>query len=109
MPDISKDKVGWNFEGLFIQEADGSRYLVRKDGVIKRICTATIRANDVNIENKIMIDTSFSSGVVGMSGGPIIMVTTKEVIGLMCVGLPPDVKIKNQIMAISTDEIIKVL
>jgi V8-like Glu-specific endopeptidase len=107
MPYMSK--IWWGEEGLFILEADASRYMIEKEGDIRRTYKATIRANDINIRDKKMIETSFASGVIGMSGGPILAKRTKEAIGLMSVGLPPDIKIKNQIRAISIEEIIKVL
>lgn len=107
MPHVSN--FGWRSEGIFIQNAYASKYLVEREGIIRRICIANIKENDVNIKDKIIIDTSFASGFIGMSGGPIIKKTTQEVLGLMCIGLPPDVTIKDQIMAISIEEIMKVL
>jgi len=44
-------------------------------------------------------------GIKGMSGGPLVKKDTGEVIGMMSFGLPFDKKIKENLFAVSIDEI----
>jgi hypothetical protein len=60
----------------------------------------------IKLKNICVIETSYG-GVIGMSGGPLIDVQTNEIIGMMSIGLPVDLKEKKSIFAISIMEIIK--
>ena len=77
-------------------------------GSIRLIDRISINSKNVNIRDVEIIETSYP-GRIGMSGGPLINNETKEVIGLMSIGLPPDVVEKQTVAAISIFEILAVL
>jgi len=64
----------------------------------------TVNAPDIKLSDVISVETSFS-GIVGLSGNLLIRQSSKEVIGLMSIGLPPDTPEKTRLFAISVKEI----
>lgn len=74
-----------------------------KKGKIISINFRSVQSQDVNILNKLLIQPSFIAKV-GMSGGPLIK--HDKIIGLMSFGFPIDSLIKNEVYAISINEIL---
>jgi hypothetical protein len=67
-----------------------------------------INAADIKMSNVNGLETSYG-GTQGMSGGPLINSQTDEIIGLMSIGLPANVQIKQSLFAVAIDEINKKL
>lgn len=64
----------------------------------------TVSATDIKMTNVKGFETSYG-GIIGMSGGPLINKQTDEIIGLMSIGLPADIQVKQSLFAVSIDEI----
>lgn len=103
MPDV---KSKWQIDHLAIERAKLSGHIADKDGSIVAIKILDINANDIKLGKVQGIEVSFP-GMVGMSGGPLISKRTNKVIGILSIGLPPDVPIKKTIFAISMYEVIR--
>ncbi|MCE4217597.1 hypothetical protein GD586_09055 [Pseudarcicella sp. GAP-15] len=103
MPNLN---IQWGQQGLEISSCAYNGTGTTAVGFIKSTPSLTITANDIKLKNICGIETSYG-GVVGMSGGPLIDVQTNEIIGMMSIGLPVDLKEKKSIFAISIMEIIK--
>ena len=102
MPQINAE---WGLKGLIIKSANLNSSISDASGIVRESKKDTVNANDVKILNKTIIVTSYP-GNVGMSGGP--MFNEKNlVVGLMSIGLPPDVTQKDFLGAIWIDEILK--
>lgn len=101
-------KTLWTKDCLAIEQADLSNAISDRTGVISAVKLLDVKANDVNLNNVKGILLSFS-GIAGMSGGPLITMSTGEVVGLMSIGLPPDSKVKTTLLAISAEEIKKTM
>lgn len=95
---------GWREDKLVITYANTKNNISDGRGKISKIDKATLKSKDVNFYNKTLILTSYP-GNVGMSGGPLLN-ENNQVIGLMSIGLPPDVPNKTSIGAIWIDEIL---
>lgn len=114
MPDV---KASWAPDRLIIENCDLRSVIADREGFVKSIKTLTVNAKDIKLSNVTVAETSFS-GIVGMSGGPLIRKSSNEVIGLMSIGLPPeetryrstghDASEKRTLFAISVEEIKKV-
>lgn len=102
MPDVKK--VSWTSDRLIIESCDLRSVIADQEGFVKSIKTLTVNTNAIKVSNITGVETSFS-GIVGMSGGPLIRQFSNEVIGLMSIGLPPDVPEKTTLFAISVEEI----
>lgn len=98
--------VYWREKQLAIKSCNLEDVISDCEGVVKKILTFHIRAKDVNLKGVKGFETSFK-GVVGMSGSPVIRESTGEVIGILSIGLPPDVPAKKSIFAVSAEEILK--
>jgi hypothetical protein len=96
--------ISWASSGLIISSCNYNGTNVVVSGHIKSLSNITILANDINLNNVKGIETSYG-GIIGMSGGPLIVTETDEIIGLMSIGLPADVKVKKTLFAISLSEI----
>lgn len=105
MPDV---KANWAPDRLVIERCDLRSVTVVREGFVKSIKTLMVNAKDIKLNNIAGAETSFS-GVIGMSGGPLIRKSTNEVIGLMSIGLPPDIPEKKTLFAISAEEIKKAI
>ncbi|MFA5805655.1 MAG: serine protease [Melioribacteraceae bacterium] len=99
-------KAEWNNGKLLIQSYSLKNLETDKNGNVKEIKKATIRANDVNIVDVEVIQPTFGA-VVGMSGGPLIAKRTNKLIGLMSFGMPADSVKKEIVYAISSNELYK--
>lgn len=77
-----------------------------RTGFILKIIPATVHSNDVNINDIVVVEPSFAA-VEGMSGGPLLNKTNNKLIGLMSFGLPADKASKDEVFAISVNEIIR--
>ncbi len=98
----------WKDQRLQIDGCNLTSAIADQKGFIRNMYGITLRSNDVNLSNVKVIETSYP-GRTGMSGGPLLMAETREVVGLMSFGLPPDRPIKETVMAISMDEIVSVV
>lgn len=74
-------------------------------GHIKSLTPLSINALDVKLNNIKTFETSYG-GRVGMSGGPLILNKSNEIIGLMSFGYPQTSMEKEFLYAIHIDEII---
>ena len=95
----------WGPKGLIISSCNYNGTSIVARGHIKSLPIITISANDIKLNNIKGFETSYG-GVIGMSGGPLIATETGEIIGLMSIGLPADLKIKKSLFAISLSEIL---
>ena len=95
----------WGPKGLIISSCNYNGTSIVARGHIKSLPIITISANDIKLNNIKGFETSYG-GVIGMSGGPLIATETGEIIGLMSIGLPADLKIKKSLFAISLTEIL---
>lgn len=103
MPSMNAE---WINDELAIHSFDLSSVTSNKKGYIKRKLQMNVSALDVNLRDISGFETSFG-GTEGMSGGPLLSQVSDEVIGLMSFGLPKDIHVKEQLFAISRDEIQK--
>jgi hypothetical protein len=71
-------------------------------GYVRAVRTAAIRAADIRMSDTRLLELSYG-GNVGMSGGPLIY--ADSVVGLMSVGLPPDVPEKHTLFAVAMADI----
>lgn len=91
--------ASWGTNGLIITGCNYNNTNANGDGHIKSIKTLTVNAADVKMQNVQGLETSYG-GRQGMSGGPLIDKVTNEIIGLMSIGLPADVQIKQTLFAV---------
>lgn len=77
-----------------------------KSGVIVDKKPKSIRTEDVNLVNIVVLQPSFGA-IKGMSGGPLLTKNNNKIVGLMSFGLPVNASTKNVVFAISIDEIIR--
>jgi len=105
MPETS---ATWGRNGLLINSIDLGNVIADRQGFIKSIKTADVNARDIKMKNVKCIELSFP-GIIGGSGGPVIRKSTGKVIGLMAIGLPPDVPEKALLFAVSVEEINKAI
>jgi hypothetical protein len=96
--------ITWGSSGLIISSCNYNHTSVHVQGHIKSLPIITIFANDIKLNNIKGFETSYG-GVIGMSGGPLIVTESDEIIGLMSIGLPPNLKMKKTLFAISLNEI----
>lgn len=75
------------------------------EGYIKSLKQLTVDASDMKLDNVDVYETSYG-GIKGMSGGPLILKKSNEIIGLMSIGLPQNKKEKEVLFAININEII---
>jgi len=101
-------KTAWAKDRLIIENANLKNVISDMTGVISAVKLLNVKSSDMNLNNIKGILLSFL-GVVGMSGGPLITMSTGESVGLMSIGLPPDSKVKTTLLAISSEEINKIL
>lgn len=104
---MPKIESGYDDYGLFLKSVDLSNCISDGNGTVREINKRTIHYNDVKLQDKTLIITSYS-GRVGMSGGPMFN-GRNEVVGLMSIGFPPDVQQKDYLGAIWIDEILTTL
>jgi len=74
------------------------------EGIVRRILTRNVTSDTINLRNIRQLKLSFG-GTVGMSGGPLVIRSSGEAVGLMSYGLPQNEHIKHTLFAISADEI----
>jgi hypothetical protein len=103
MPDI---KIEWIKNELIIKDyfiKDGNK----ADGIgnILKSMIGSVKTNDINLDNIVFIQPSFSA-IQGMSGGPLLKKKDNKLIGLMSFGLPADSVKKDTVYAVSINEII---
>ncbi len=96
----------WQGTELVIQTADLMNLVLDRGGSVKRLVTLDVNAPDVKMLDVSGLELSFGSQV-GMSGGPVIDAETGCVLGMLSIGLPPDVEVKTETFAVSIDEIIR--
>lgn len=102
MPDI---QAAWGLEKLIISSCTYNKINIIGDGYIKSLRKLSINALDMKLDNVDTIETSYG-GIEGMSGGPLILKKSNEIIGLMSFGLPQNKKEKEVLFAININEII---
>jgi len=98
----------WLVDSLYIESCDISNVVANGYGTIKQAGNATVNSMDVKLNNILCFVTSYP-GMVGMSGGPMRLAATKEVIGLMSYGIPANAEVKTAVVAVATSEISKVI
>lgn len=103
MPDLD---IKWVNNKLHINSCNYENVKINRSGYVKSIFQININATDVILSNINVIETSYS-GIIGMSGGPLIEKEKDCVIGMMSIGFPPNVSDKTTLIAISIIEIIK--
>jgi len=107
IPNMPQIDAGWGQNGLILRSVNLTVSHSDANGTIREVNNTTINANDVNINNRTLITTSYP-GRVGMSGGPMFN-ENNDVIGLMSIGLPADVPQKDFLGAIWIDEIMNTI
>lgn len=107
LPKMPQLDPKWTHKGLVLLSADFKDTISDGLGTIASIKKATIKSNDVNLEDITLIMTSYC-GEVGMSGGPLFNINN-HVVGLMSLGFPPDAPQKKYLGAIWIGEILKLL
>lgn len=75
-------------------------------GSVLDCSVTTITGQDIKLNNIKVIKLSYGR-LKGMSGGPLVIQGTTQVVGLMSYGLPPDLPYKHNLFAVSADEIIR--
>jgi len=101
MPPI---KAQWQAEDFVIETVDLARAIQDRDGHVQRSFTLNINANDIKMQGVRGFELSFGSQI-GMSGGPVVDIENKHVLGMLSIGLPADANVKTQAFAVSIDEI----
>lgn len=97
--------IVWKENKLIINKCHNIEDLKkRSEGEILSIKNIELNASDIKIKDKKIIECNYG-GHEGMSGGPLIKKDTREVIGMMSFGLPPNNKIKDKLFAISIEDI----
>lgn len=104
----SNIRAEWLVDSLYIESCDTSNVVANGHGTIKQVSKATVKSMDVNLNEILCIVTSYP-GVVGMSGGPMMLAGTRQVIGLMSFGLPANEEVKTEVAAVATSEIARVI
>jgi hypothetical protein len=102
MPKIDAD---WVLEKLIVSNCTYDKINIIGVGHIKSLRKLSINAADMKLDNVDTIETSYG-GIEGMSGGPLILKKSNEIIGLMSFGLPQNIKEKEVLFAININEII---
>ena len=101
MPDLN---ASWGTTGVIISSCNYNGTIANGNGFIKSNNNMNIAATDVKMKNVKGFETSYG-GVIGMSGGPLINKQTNEIIGIMSIGLPPDIAVKHSLFAVSINEL----
>jgi hypothetical protein len=91
---------------------DGQKLVVQRismkpfvqQGTVKAIKMATVRANDVNIQDKTVAILDYASRV-GFSGGPLVSRSTGRVVGLMSFFIPSEFDVNTPVVAIRMADI----
>lgn len=99
-----KVPMGQAVQGLTIRSGNLNAVQRDEDGSVSRTLSMTVEANDIKIQDVPGMQLSFPSQV-GMSGGPVLENGTNRVLGMMSLGLPPDVAVKTDTFAVSIDAI----
>lgn len=102
MPNIN---ANWTGNKLNISNFNYNNKDILGHGHIKSLAPLSINAPDVKLNNIKTFETSYG-GRVGMSGGPLILKKSNEIIGLMSFGYPHTSMEKEFLYAIHIDEII---
>lgn len=97
--------ANWESDKLIITGCSYNNTRAIRDGFIKSIKTIDVNAADIKMQGVKGIETSYG-GIQGMSGGPLINKSTNEIIGLMSIGLPADVQVKQTLFAVSITHLI---
>ena len=97
---------GWQRGSFIIRKANVDNAMCLKEGYIVAHKALWINAEDITLKGVTGFELSFGTRI-GMSGGPIIDVQANEVVGMLSMGLPPDVAVKTRSFAISAAEIRK--
>jgi len=103
MPQIN---AGWEGTSLCIYSVNLRSVASDTEGQIARLVTMTVNANDIKMQNVQGFELSFGS-CIGMSGGPVLYKNTNLVVGMLSIGLPPDVSEKTATFAVAAYEIKK--
>ncbi|SHG42849.1 Trypsin-like peptidase domain-containing protein [Flavobacterium fluvii] len=98
--------ANWNDEKLVITGCYYNNTKALGEGFVKSIKVMTVNAADIKMENVLGIETSYG-GIQGMSGGPLIDRITNQIVGLMSIGYPEDVQIKQSLFAIEIQQLIE--
>lgn len=102
MPELN---VNWQNNKLNISTCNYNKTDILGEGYIKSLKQLTVDASDMKLDNVDVYETSYG-GIKGMSGGPLILKKSNEIIGLMSIGLPQNKKEKEVLFAININEII---
>jgi len=103
MPQVIGD---WEQDLFVIRKADVQSAMCREEGYIVDHRVLDVEAKDVMLKGIHCFELSFGSRT-GMSGGPVIDTQTSHIVGMLSIGLPADVPVKNRTFAISVREIRK--
>lgn len=98
----------WGPKGLVINSFSSKNVKIKAEGFIKSKKILNVNTNDMVLTNIKGLETSYG-GIVGMSGGPLIDKQANKVIGLMSIGLPQDIPVKETLFAVSILEIVEKL
>ena len=104
---MPKIDAHWCSTKLSIKSADIANSRADGFGIINSISKMKITSNDVNINDKTIITTSYP-GIIGMSGGAS-QNEMNEINGILSLGLPPDVQKKAFMGAIWIKEVLEII
>jgi S1-C subfamily serine protease len=75
-----------------------------QQGVVKAIKSITLRANDVNLQDRMVLIMNYSSRI-GFSGGPLVSKRSGKVVGLMSFVIPKEFDPSTPVVAIRMADI----
>lgn len=101
VPEIKGD---WHQDLFVLRNVNLQAARLERQGYIVARRILSVRARDIRVTNVPGLELSFDSKI-GMSGGLVIDMKTNEVLGMLSIGLPPDLPVKTRTFAISVSEI----
>ena len=96
--------ANWSDEKLIITECHYNITRALGEGFVESVKVITVNSADIKMECVNVLETSYG-GIQGMSGGPLIDRLTNDIIGLMPMGLPQDVQVKQTLFAIAVKHV----
>lgn len=80
----------------------------QQNGKVGDILRVTVNANDVKLDNKLMIKLTYTSKL-GFSGGPCLLKSSNKVIGMMSMVIPFEIDSAKPAMAVRISDILQFL
>jgi hypothetical protein len=98
-------RLRWDSFNIAIEGFDLNGFYSDDRGTVDRIVRAEVTAPDVKLSGVNILKMSYG-GTRGMSGGPLLIQGTTNVIGMMSFGLPPVINEKQELYAVAAGEIL---